>query len=382
MTHEQRLAERHRHEFDGIVQPSVGHFDAPKHQQRGCQYHQQGLYEEQGKELPAAASVHLHHAELFRAVEVGTDQEMEEVEQTHQQDEQSHGACNPAGDGQLPVLVGKAADGKYLCFIVPVVQPPAVVALHELLFQLTDVGIGCQQGKCVASRHLVASVALQQAFAVVQHQHVHRLHEVEGIVERRVVHDGLHGIGDASVAGSGRRRSGQPAGHDTRLSDGFGLAAEDADSCRTAHHQRVGRMAGRLPASGHDAGREDAGIEAVRLHPLQLVGQGLAGPYLDVEGHLAGIGDKRKGLYPLCPAVHVLAERCGCAGEIMVLFAIIQTNQYNPLVIVETMVGRLYETAAIQADAEAEQAHGQPDDGNDVLCSVFQQVSDGKCKVM
>ena len=216
----------------------------------------------------------------------------------------------------------------------------------------------------------------------VQHQHVHRLHEVEGIVERRVVHDGLHGIGDASVAGSGRRRSGQPAGHDTRLSDGFGLAAEDADSCRTAHHQRVGRMAGRLPASGHDAGREDAGIEAVRLHPLQLVGQGLAWPYLDVEGHLAGIGDKRKGLYPLCPAVHVLAERCGCAGEIMVLFAIIQTNQYNPLVIVETMVGRLYETAAIQADAEAEQAHGQSDDGNDILRSVFQQVSDGKCKVM
>ena len=66
----------------------------------------------------------------------------------------------------------------------------------------------------------------------------------------------------------------------------------------------------------------------------------------------------------------------------MVLFAIVQTNLYNPLVVVETMVGGLYETAAIQADAEAEQAHSQPDDGDDVLRSVFQQVSDGKCNVM
>ena len=202
MAHEQRLTEDHRHGKQRIVHPSVGHLDAPKHQQRGCQHHQQRLDEQQSKELTAAASVHLHHVELFRAVEIRADKEVEEVEQPHQQDEHAHAAGYPTDDGQLLAFVRKLTDGKHLYFVIPAIQIPAEATLRNLPFQLPDVGMGCQQGIRITTRHLVALFALQKAVAVVQHQYVHRFHEVEGIVLRCIVHDGLHGIDNASVGRS------------------------------------------------------------------------------------------------------------------------------------------------------------------------------------
>jgi hypothetical protein len=61
---------------------------------------------------------------------------------------------------------------------------------------------------------------------------------------------------------------------------------------------------------------------------------------------------------------------------------IVQTQLRNPTVIDKTMVSGLYETTAIKADSETEQTHRQSDNGDDILCTVLQQIPPSDFQVM
>ena len=206
----------------------------------------------------------------------------------------------------------------------------------------------------------------------------------QGVVGGQVPDDGLHGVGHvASDVVMVVRLHPAGIGQQHKPPDGLGGPGEEAACHPLGQDDGVGRVCRGFPRPGQHLRAEYPPIAGVHLQRGQsLVGQFLARRQGQGVVALVAQVDVGDGLHSggQLGGQAVGQGDAGVAEGRAVLLQQLDVRDAVPLL--EAAVRAEDEPPHVEADAEAEQAHAQPHDADQVLRPVFQQLPDGDFQVV